>query len=345
MRPSLMWAALRGRWGRRVAETPALGLQPLGLRRDEQEALRPVLEAVSKRLAVDLELREDDAEIVLMDVDYAGRTPPPIVHAARADRPVVLIDPPAAPADRLLAAAQRFERVQLELLQQLKRIQTVRERSPHWAPTTGWSGLDGEAAEPGTAAVSDLASMFDPSFDSELEPDVLSGETPTEAQDVLVQHLLRGLYDDREPVLVAAYGARACLRLDFRTRLALLDAPALQALRVRRELPGPTAQAGPLPDASVHELDEIAWDLGMACGHFALLGAPAHDAWHTALQAVAFDSLERYTRQPRHLELARRLVAGPVTPSELRRHVRIGVTDLRRFLQACLFLGMIRWVA
>ena len=51
----------------------------------------------------------------------------------------------------------------------------------------------------------------------------------------------------------------------------------------------------------------------------------------------------RYSRLPRHMELARQLVAGPMTPSALRRNVRVSVADLRRFLQACLFLGLVHW--
>ena len=53
--------------------------------------------------------------------------------------------------------------------------------------------------------------------------------------------------------------------------------------------------------------------------------------------------IEPYTRVPRYIELARLLQGEAVTPSELRRRARVGVSDLRRFLQAALMLGLLHW--
>ena len=45
---------------------------------------------------------------------------------------------------------------------------------------------------------------------------------------------------------------------------------------------------------------------------------------------------------PVGLDMARRLQAGALTPSELRRQARVGVAELRRFLQACLALQLLQ---
>jgi hypothetical protein len=170
----------------------------------------------------------------------------------------------------------------------------------------------------------------------------LRAPAPDAATRALVAHVLRGLHDDSTEVLLAGYGPQAALRMDFAARLVLLDPQALQGLRVRRELPRLDDSAGLTDQAVVHDLDEIVWHLGLACGRYALLQAPA-DYWHARLTGTAAHQIERYSRQPRHLELMRRLQQGPASPSELRRHVRIQVADLLCFLQACLFLGILHW--
>jgi hypothetical protein len=132
------------------------------------------------------------------------------------------------------------------------------------------------------------------------------------------------------------------MRMDFNSRLVTLDPMALQGLRVRRELPSRSNDAVPGEHATLHELDDVVWHLGVACGRFVLLDQPA-DPWHTPLVGLAASQIQRYSRQPRHLALARLLVAGPMTPADLQQQASISVPDLRQFLQACLFLGLVRW--
>jgi hypothetical protein len=140
----------------------------------------------------------------------------------------------------------------------------------------------------------------------------------------------------------ASYGEDAHMLFDFRSRLVFIDPLAQQHLRVRRELPLPAPGLRPCTEALVRELDETVWDLGIAAGPHTLLGQPA-DWWHCPLRWVADGGIERYSRIPRHLDLARRLQQGPATPSELRRHARVGVSDLRRFIQACLMGQLLQW--
>jgi hypothetical protein len=158
----------------------------------------------------------------------------------------------------------------------------------------------------------------------------------------VLQAALRGLRNPAAPALTASYGPTANLRFDFRARLVTVDPKALQLLRVKRELPQPAPGARPQPDYLVRELDETLWDLGLASGPFTLVDEPA-DWWHTPLALVTEAAVERHSRTPWHLDAARLLAAGPLSPSELRRRARVDVADLRCFIQACLLLGLLRW--
>lgn len=332
--PEPWWRRLGRRWPRRDAR-PVVALQPVGMAPRDLPALRRTLDDLGRMLGVRFDLDAPDAATVLLDIDYAGRTPVPLVKAQTLGRPAVLVETADGP-DAASREAQRQE-----LLRQLLALPALRhltapagpaEAAPH-APQAG--ALQGE---PGSS----LSAAFDSAFDSVLQAEQLVGLTPDDAGKDLVARVLRGLHDDASPTLVAAYGPQAAMRFDFAARMVALDPLALQGLRVRRELPR-LASAPTLTDHAVtHELDEIVWHLGMACGRYVLLGQP-DDAWHAALVGHEVERIEPFTRQPRHLELMRRLQQGPATPSQLRRHVRIGVADLRGFLQACLFLGLLRW--
>ena len=54
--------------------------------------------------------------------------------------------------------------------------------------------------------------------------------------------------------------------------------------------------------------------------------------------------VSRLTALPQHRELARCLAVAPISPDELRRRCRVRSSDLRGFLQACLFLGLVHWM-
>lgn len=142
--------------------------------------------------------------------------------------------------------------------------------------------------------------------------------------------------------MVATYGPRAALRADFAEGYALLDPLALQRLRVHRELPRLVRMDAPGAEAIARELDELVWDVGIACGAFALRQQPP-DWWHTPLATAQDLSLQRYSRVARHLELTQLLFAGRITPAELQRQSGQSVAELRPFLQACLYLGLAWW--
>lgn len=332
--PEPWWRRLGRRWPLRDAR-PVVALQPVGMAARDLPALRRTLDDLGRMLGVRFDLDAPDADTVLLDIDYAGRTPVPLVKAQTLGRPALLVETANGP-DAASREAQRQELLrQLLALPALRHLTASPGRSEAAAPAPPAAARQ---AEPGSS----LGAAFDSTFDSVLQAEQLVGLTPDGPGKDLVARVLRGLHDDASPTLMAAYGPQAAMRFDFAARMVALDPLALQGLRVRRELPRPTDAPTLTDHAVTHELDEIVWHLGMACGRFVLLGQP-EDAWHAGLVGHGIERIEPFTRQPRHLELMRRLQLGPATPSQLRRHVRIGVPDLRGFLQACLFLGLVSW--
>jgi hypothetical protein len=337
-----LWKVLRDKLGAAADPSRRIGLQHFGLKDRDADELQPVFDRLGQQLAVRLELQAHAGDIVLLEVDFAARTSPQLLHAFGEERPVVLIELDGAGGDRRRPpAAAVAERRRQQLLRQLKDIAIVRRRSPHWGPQ-GWEpGVLGFADDHAPACGSD-ASVFDNDFDSVLDAEQLAAEELDGARRELLQQVLRGRHDPAAPRLAASYGPGAHMRFDFRAGLVTIDPLARQHLRLRRELPLPAPGACPQDEAPEQELDSALWDLGLAGGRFPLLAEPA-DWWHTPLRGVAADLIAEHTRLPRHLELARRLQAGPVTPSQLRRQVPIGVAELRCFVQACLVLRLLRW--
>jgi len=312
-----------------------VALHPVGIAPRELPALRRTLDELGLMLGLRFDLDDPDAAAVLLDIDYAGRTPVQLVKAQTQGRPAVLVETSDGP-DAAGREAQRQE-----LLRQLLALPPLRHLVAPARPADASARAPRAGASPAEAS-SSLGTVFDSAFDSVLQAEQLVGLSPDAGGRELVARVLCGLHDEASPTLVAAYGPQAAMRFDFAARMVALDPLALQGLRVRRELPL-LADTPTLTDHAVtHDLEEVVWHLGMACGRFVLLGQP-DDAWHAALVGHEVERIEPFTRQPRHLELMRRLQQGPATPSQLRRHVRIGVGDLRGFLQACLFLGLLRW--
>ena len=312
-------------------QRPVLALYPVGLAPGDRSALRQIFEELGVLMGLRFDLDDPAAEFVLLDVDFAGRTPPHLVRAMTQGRPAILVERPAG-----LDASGR-EALRQELRRQLAAL-PVPQRRPALPGLPAPTGQEQAGASP-----SSLSRIFDSDFDSVLQARQLAGEQPDAELGSLIGRVLQGLHDDHCPALVAAYGPAAALRFDFAARVVALDPLALQGLRVRREPPRPSDAPTLTDQAVTHDLEEVVWHLGMTCGRFELLDQP-DDAWHAALVGVAPARIEQFTRQPRHLELMRRLQQGPASPSMLRRHVRIGVDDLRCFLQACLFLDLVRWV-
>jgi hypothetical protein len=331
-----------GPWWRRLGQRlrprdrrPVLGLAPIGLDPQRDAALCQAFDALGQQLGLRFDLDDPEAQIVLMDVDYAGRTPTDLVRGQTRGRPAVLVE-------RTGTDREALESLRLDLLRQLATLPILRQRLH--ARATPWAEASGPAPASTLAPASaGLSTIFDSDLDSRLQAEQWAGESPDAEQRALVARALQGLRDPGAPPLRARYSDGAILHADFASRLVTLDPLALHGLRVRRALPRLDDDAPPPTwQAVVHDLDEVIWHLGMACGRYVLLGQP-DDAWHAMLVDVDVGRIEQHSRQPRHLELMRRLQQGAASPSALRRHVRIGVPELRGFLQACLFLGLLEW--
>lgn len=327
-----LWNALRGRLQRMHRGSSHIALQPVLPSDADLAAVQALLDKVGQALAVHFELKADKGEIVLMDAELAARMSPQLVRAFAEERPLVTLTGLAPHADEaLLPPAARFERRQRELLAQLREIPLVRRRATHPAPDS-----------PSTLPHGGLASGFDSHFDSGFDTSALMAAEIADGQRQLLQRVLAGLRAREAAVLCASYGPGANIHFNFHTRLVTIDTLALQQLRVRRELPQPAPGAATEPGAPLRDLEETVWDLGLAAGPFPLLDEPA-DWWHQPLVWTGGARIEPFTRVPRCIELARLLQAGPVTPSQLRRRARVGVAELRRFLQAALLLQLLHW--
>jgi hypothetical protein len=131
--------------------------------------------------------------------------------------------------------------------------------------------------------------------------------------------------------------------VDFASGVATIDELADQHLRVTREVPYLSQNASPGTGAKERALDLVVWDIAMAAGGFRLLHSPVN-WWHAPLIARPRMDVARFTTVPRYREMARCLSVAPISPAELRRRTRARLSDMRGFLQACLFLGLVYWV-
>lgn len=201
--------------------------------------------------------------------------------------------------------------------------------------TADWHSTVGEVFEP-AASTEPPASGPAPGSDPwQVEP--LQGPVRW-----FVDAVRDGLRQAPEQPIEASFGEGASMRLDFVQRAVRIDAAALKALRVQRRLPHLAPGWMPSADAYRHPLDDVAWDIGLACGRAGWFDAPA-DPWNQPLMDVALARVARHTRLDRHLAVAAALQARPLTPAQLLQNVPIDVPALRRVLQACLLLGLVRW--
>jgi hypothetical protein len=306
---------------------PRLRVQPLGLSDAQLRVLQLLCERIGESLDLLLEIDTRRGEVVIVDRSWTQNTPADRLARAVDARPLLTCDL-APPADPTASALAVFERRQRELLAQLRELPMVRGRSPQFG-ASGW--------DPSVLAASYLPSGFDGAASDNGQ------ELPfTPAQQHLVSWVLRGLMDPAVKPLVAGYGPGALMRIDFAQSYALVDPAAQQALRVRREAPVLRDEGRPGADAIERDLPELVWDLGIALGQRRLLDAPA-DAWHTPLATAKDPAVQRFTRLPRHLELASLLFRARLSPAELQRRTGQSAAEIRPFLQACLFLGLAWW--
>lgn len=318
-----LWASLLSRGGPQRA---TLRLHALGLSDTQIRSLRPLCDRIGECLDLLVEMDGRQGDIVLADRSFAARTAPQLLATICEARPLITCDLAEAAEPDLSALAQ-FERRQRELLRQLREIPLVRGVSSQF----GASGWDREVL-----AASELPSGFgDSSFG-------LDAPRFDAGQEMLITWLLRGLLDPEMKPLTASYGANAVIRIDFARAFALVDPLAQQHLRVRRELPRLVGIESPGSDAIERDLDSLVWDFGIAAGHHRLLNQPL-DWWNTPLSTCKDPAVQRYTRLPRHLDLAAVLFTHRVTPAELQRRTGLSASEMRPFLQACLFLGLCWW--
>lgn len=323
--PRHLWASL---FGTRASRRPTLKLYALGLTDAQMRSLRPLCDNLGDCLDLNVELDLRHGDIVLADRSFADRAAPQQLAVICDSRPLVTCDLSES-AHPELSVLARFERRQRELLRQLREIPLVRDASSQFG-ASGW--------DRSVIAASELPSAFG---DSRRD-----GDPPPlpDAHERLVRAMLRGLVEPETAPMTASYGALAVIRIDFAGAFALVDPLAQQHLRVQRELPRLVEGAAPGADAMERDLDVLVWDLGIAAGRHRLLDQPA-DGWNTPLATCTGVQVQRYTRLPRHLDLAAVLFAGRVTPAELQRRTGLSSEDIRPFLQACLFLGLCWWAS
>ena len=336
-----LWQGLKSRMGLVVRHPGRVGLHYLGLRGADLGAAQAVLDQVGAELAVNFALDTEAGEVVLLDAELAERMSPELIEAMKRDRPLIVLAGDADLAWHAGQDLQRFERQRQLLLHELAKLPLVRQRSARqrardWAEFEG--ALGGLRVRPPQAS----HAGFDSAFDSRLDSSAPVDEAMGQAQRSMLCQVLDGWRDPATPSLSASYGPQANLRFDFAARRVVLDPLAVQGLRIRREMPQPAPGALPGPRSTERTLAHTLWDLGIAGGQLPLLGAPP-DWWHVPLSVDPEVRVQSYTRVPQHMDIVRRLQAGPLTPSVLRRQARADVSELRRVLQACLVLQLAHW--
>lgn len=320
-------------WWKRVGERqPALVLQ--GFRIDDLalRELQPILQDLGTELGIELRLGQDGGDAVLVDALVARSVPPQLLQSFCEERPLIALWRQAAASGQVRGDIHR-ESLHTEMQALLQR---------RTAPcVTGRPQLP--TGEHGVEAPRDYTdSGFDSGLDSRYPGPSLLDSPADEGSGNFLRALHRGLAAPTRDALVAGYGERAKLVIDFATRRALLQPQALAELRLGHRLPA--LEVGDLPAAGLQEraLECVVWDLGWAAGALPLHGAPA-DWLHRPLRPLQIDAVARCSASPLHREMAAAVARGGVTPAQLRRQCRTSLRELRGFLQAALFLKLLRY--
>lgn len=333
-RPPLSQTLLR--WLRRPFGGPArsasapipLTLQCMGVDDAALAELQARLGQVESRLGLRLRLSEDPGDAVLVDDAVMRSVSPWVLDAVCEGRLRLVLRRTGPPT----AAAVRG--VDLEdLVAQLRQLRGQAALGPEgrFLPSRSFDAAETqpEAADSG----------FDPAFDSRWP---LDAAQPSAAAAVFFEAMLRLRTDPTAPPLQAAWPGGGVLILDGSKGMAWFDADGWMNLRLHEPLPRLQADVTPRGELAELELDRVLWMLGLAAEELPLLDAPA-DGWHAPLVPVHLQGIGRHTMQPRHLAMAHVLSRGGVTPSQLRREGQVSARQLRRFLQACLVLGLVAW--
>lgn len=296
-------------------------LHHLGFDAGQLDAMLQPLADAGEALGVELRLDAAQGDVVVVEQRFAGRASPQMLQAFLDDRPLLMLD-----------AGLSGTAMRQHLQRQLRPLLELGSATPAAAGEEAWAG-----------STLPPASGYDSAFDTRQDSAKLVEAELDPDRAELLNRLRRGLVDPTQPPLAAGFGTGAAVLLDFAAGQAWLDEPAEQKVRLQREVPYLSAGVEPGPKARSRELDLVAWDIALAAGGFRLLHSPVN-WWHTPLIARPGLNVARYTLQPQHLELARCLAVAPISPADLRRRCRVGLTQLRGFLQACLFLGLVYWV-
>jgi hypothetical protein len=312
-----------------MSSLPRIRLQHFDLSDAQRAALDPLLTQVAAQLQVSLKLVSGWGEMLLIDAGTRTRMGSQMLAAVAECRPIVWL--PQA-LGNVLDQGQSREQLQADLLRQIEDALARRLRQDP-RPALAWSGL-----EPGSENDSEPNERWDSRLEGGSPP---SRRTPEALQQTL-KTLLGCVGGLQGPFLNLGFSDQAVMRFDFERNCVLIDPEAWEHLRASRQLPVPV-RAEPGASAHVLPLPLVVWQLGLAAGSLELLSAP-DDWWHRALFAgPTIAAVERYSLQPLHRELARWLFEAPQSPSQLRHRTRCNVSELRSFVQACLFLGLLRW--
>lgn len=317
--------ALRALLPSKAPQRRALVVQHLGFEGADLDTLPAVLDDVGRELGVELRLDGVGGDVVLAERDFVERVAPQVLHAFLEERPLLTVA--RAEADRS-DVRRRAQALHAELVRQLQAL----------AESPGAGAADEPVGEPTRPD-----SGFDSAFDSRAPSPQLTGQELDPDRAEMLNRLRRGLVDPGQGSLTAGYGQGASLRIDFAGGVVLIDELADQRLRIARELPYLANGLQPGGRAKLRDLDLVVWDITLAAGDFRLLHAPVN-WWRTPLLALPRVEVSRYTSLPQHLALAREIARGPVSPADLRRRCRASLPDLRGFLQAALFLGLVHWL-
>ena len=300
-----------------------LVVQPIGFDDGCLPWVSSLLRQAGEDLGRPLLLDRGRGDLVLAEQAFVQQVTPQVLNAFVEERPLVTLGVTAADMADPVRRASRFH---AELLRQLRALPQLEA-----------------AASLRAASTMPPSSGFDPHFDSRQPGDQLAEAEldPDRAQ--LLNSLRRGLVDPTQPPLRAGYGPQASMVIDFAAGVATVDALADQYLRLSREVPYLSRGVRPVDGASHRELDLLVWDIAVAAGGFRLLHSPVN-WWRAPLIARPKLDISRFTLRPQHRHMARCLAQGPLSPADLRRRSLVSLTDLRGFLQACLFLGLVFWV-
>lgn len=303
--------------------------------------LQALIGRLADELGLELLLDQHAGEIALVDEHLLRSVRPQLVAAFCEDRPIVTLKrgPRTSGAVRGAIDSDAL-RAQLQALLRAGRpapgpMRQCVDLPPAADTTSTWP-----AALPD---FSDSAPVVDADLEARLSAAALAHAPIDPARARFLDALYAGLADPARAQLVAGYEGGGLMVIDFTHSHVLLEPRAQDALRLAKRLPMLNAGAVPAAGMQTCELDRVLWSLGWAAGMQPLYAAEA-DWWHQPLVALKLQEVARYSAVPVHLEMARALAEAPMTPSRLRRKCRVDIAELRCFLQACLWLGLLGWL-